>query len=91
MPFAATSYGLGLTRLDLRSFTLGTLASLPALLGYVAVGALGNAGLSLGSRDAGLLRMTLLALGAVGTMLFVIRLRRLIQKTLARTAVVETF
>jgi uncharacterized membrane protein YdjX (TVP38/TMEM64 family) len=38
MPFAMTSYALGLTSLSLRAYLIGTLASLPALLGYVAMG-----------------------------------------------------
>jgi len=38
MPFALTSYALGLTSLPLRTYVAGTLASLPALLGYVALG-----------------------------------------------------
>lgn len=47
MPFAMTSYGLGLTQISQRDFLLGTLASLPALIGYVAVGVMGRKGLSL--------------------------------------------
>lgn len=46
MPFAMTSYALGLTRISQRDFLLGTLASLPALAGYVALGALGRHGLT---------------------------------------------
>ena len=52
MPFALTSYGLGLTRISQRDFLAGTLASLPSLAGYVALGALGKEGLRL--EDAGL-------------------------------------
>jgi uncharacterized membrane protein YdjX (TVP38/TMEM64 family) len=40
MPFSVTSYMLGLSSIDLRSYTIGTLASLPALCGYVFVGTL---------------------------------------------------
>lgn len=46
MPFAMTSYGLGLTRISQRDFLLGTMASLPALIGYVMIGALGRHGLA---------------------------------------------
>jgi uncharacterized membrane protein YdjX (TVP38/TMEM64 family) len=35
MPFAATSYILGLSSIGLRDYAVGTLASLPALCGYV--------------------------------------------------------
>jgi uncharacterized membrane protein YdjX (TVP38/TMEM64 family) len=38
MPFAATSYALGLTRIGLLPYLAGSLASLPALLGYVILG-----------------------------------------------------
>lgn len=43
-PFVATSYLLGLSRVPFRDYLLGTLASLPALLGYVMVGALAARG-----------------------------------------------
>jgi uncharacterized membrane protein YdjX (TVP38/TMEM64 family) len=89
MPFAATSYGLGLTRLDLRSFLLGTLASLPALLGYVAMGAVGQAGISLGSGRVGTLHAILLAIGALATILFVIHARTLLRRSLARAGAAE--
>lgn len=45
MPFAPTSYALGLSSIDQRSYLLGTLASLPALIGYVVLGALGGRGI----------------------------------------------
>jgi uncharacterized membrane protein YdjX (TVP38/TMEM64 family) len=38
MPFAATSYALGLTRIGLVPYLMGSLASLPALFGYVILG-----------------------------------------------------
>ena len=38
MPFVATSYLLGLSAISLRDYMLGTLAALPALLGYVSLG-----------------------------------------------------
>jgi uncharacterized membrane protein YdjX (TVP38/TMEM64 family) len=53
MPFAMTSYGLGLTRISQRDFLLGTAASLPALVGYVAIGALGQRGLMQGQGGIG--------------------------------------
>jgi uncharacterized membrane protein YdjX (TVP38/TMEM64 family) len=37
-PFAATSYALGLTRIGFVPYLMGSLASLPALLGYVILG-----------------------------------------------------
>jgi hypothetical protein len=46
MPFVATSDLLGLSAISLRDYMLGTLAALPALLGYVSLGAFAGAGLS---------------------------------------------
>jgi uncharacterized membrane protein YdjX (TVP38/TMEM64 family) len=46
MPFAVTSYAFGLTSISLRAYLLGSLAALPALLGYVVLGALTAAGLA---------------------------------------------
>jgi len=43
-PFVATSYLLGLSKVSFRDYLLGTLASLPALLGYVVIGALAARG-----------------------------------------------
>ena len=63
MPFAATSYALGLSAISLRDYVLGTLASLPALLGYVCLGALGKAGLVAGAAGAGPVRWVLLVAG----------------------------
>jgi uncharacterized membrane protein YdjX (TVP38/TMEM64 family) len=52
MPFAVTSYALGLTSLGLRAYLVGTLASLPALLGYVAMGHFAKLGVSALSGNA---------------------------------------
>jgi uncharacterized membrane protein YdjX (TVP38/TMEM64 family) len=38
MPFSLTSYGLGLSSINLRDYMIGTAASLPALALYVAAG-----------------------------------------------------
>jgi uncharacterized membrane protein YdjX (TVP38/TMEM64 family) len=46
MPFSATSLALGLSAVGLRYYAIGTLASLPALCGYVFIGTLADTGLS---------------------------------------------
>ncbi len=69
MPFAATSYALGMSAIGWRAYTIGTLASLPALFGYVFVGRFAEAGLDAWSGRAGALRWGLLAAGAVATVL----------------------
>ena len=44
MPFAVTSYALGLSSVRFRAYVLGTLASLPPLLAYVLAGRLAGLG-----------------------------------------------
>jgi uncharacterized membrane protein YdjX (TVP38/TMEM64 family) len=83
MPFALTSYGLGLTRLGHRPFIIGTLASLPALSCYVAVGAFGRASLSFGTHSLDLVHYLLLAAGLAATVLSALRIRALVSKALA--------
>ena len=63
MPFAITSYALGMTRIAERDFLLGTIASLPALIGYVAIGALGKQGLLLADGHVSLWHWVPLAIG----------------------------
>jgi uncharacterized membrane protein YdjX (TVP38/TMEM64 family) len=46
MPFSVTNYMLGLSSIDLRSYIIGMLASLPALFGYVFIDTLADASLS---------------------------------------------
>lgn len=84
MPFAATSYGLGLTRISQRAYLLGTLASLPALASYVAVGAFGRAGLALGYGQKGPLQWIVPVLGIVAILIAVARVKRLIDRAAAR-------
>ena len=75
MPFALTSYALGLTEISGRDYLLGTLASLPALAGYVALGALArNSVLSAsGSIATGPFGWVLLAIGGAATLLLILR------------------
>ena len=53
MPFAPTSYLLGLSSIGMRDYLIGTLASLPALLGFVFLGTLADKGLSAARTGAG--------------------------------------
>lgn len=76
MPFALTSYGLGLTRISQKEFLLGTLASLPALIGYVALGALGQQGMALANGEASVWRWLSLAGGALLVFYAMRRIRR---------------
>lgn len=81
MPFAITSYALGLTSLDLRSYAIGTLASLPALLGYVVLGHLSGSGLdALASHQARPLHWLLLLLAIAATALLTLKLGGIVRQ-----------
>ncbi len=83
MPFAATSYGLGLTNITQRDFLLGTIASLPSLFGYVALGAFGMEGFVLGVNNAGPIQWVLLAIGTLSVLWAVVRVGRAMRSKLA--------
>lgn len=75
MPFALTSYALGLTEIRFGDFLLGTLASLPSLLGYVAAGALARYGVlsASGAMPSGPFGWGLIVVGVVATGLLILR------------------
>ena len=75
MPFAITSYALGLTEISGRDYLLGTLASLPALAGYVCAGALAQYGLRTanGNASLGAAGWALLTVGLAATGLLIFR------------------
>jgi uncharacterized membrane protein YdjX (TVP38/TMEM64 family) len=67
MPFAATSFSLGLSSVRTSAYLLGTLAALPALVGFVSLGTIaGGIGVS-GLAEFGMLRVAILALGGLAT------------------------
>lgn len=78
MPFAATSYALGLSSVSVRDYVLGTCASLPALLGYVFLGRLAAAGLATG--EAGWLRWSMLGVAALATIGLTLRSGQLLMR-----------
>jgi uncharacterized membrane protein YdjX (TVP38/TMEM64 family) len=76
MPFAFTSYALGLTQVSTRDYMIGTLASLPALLGYVAAGALASHGahmVAVPAAAGGPLQWVLIAVGVLATGFLIFR------------------
>lgn len=81
MPFSLTSYALGLTRIDQKSYMLGTLASMPALLAYVAMGAFAHSGFSVIAGHMSISRSIPLGVGIVATIAAGLYLRRLILRT----------
>jgi uncharacterized membrane protein YdjX (TVP38/TMEM64 family) len=78
MPFAATSYMLGLSSISFRDYCIGTLGSLPALFGYVAIGALAGASVHASTSGAGLIRLGMLAVGLVATVIVTLRIGKLV-------------
>jgi uncharacterized membrane protein YdjX (TVP38/TMEM64 family) len=82
MPFAITSYALGLSSITLRDYWFGTVAALPALFGYVVTGALTRAELSATS-DGELIRDILLAIGGIATVLLTLRIGSIARRLMA--------
>lgn len=82
MPFAVTSYTLGLSSVSPGAYMAGSLAAMPALLGYVVLGSIAQAGLQAGQAGAGPFRWTLLAVGFAATALLTARVGRLIKLAL---------
>ena len=74
MPFSATSLALGLSAVGLRDYAIGTLASLPALCGYVFIGTLADTSLSAWATGASTVRLVLLGIGGLATLVLVLRL-----------------
>jgi uncharacterized membrane protein YdjX (TVP38/TMEM64 family) len=78
MPFSITSYALGFTGIAARDYVLGTLASLPPLLGYVVIGALGGVELKTGTR----VHLVLIGVGVAATLALTVHLSRLVGRAL---------
>lgn len=81
MPFSLTSYALGLSAISPRDYALGTLAALPALLLYVAIGTLSRSGLAALHGHAPI-HLVLVGVAIIATGLLSLRLGRLIANAL---------
>lgn len=81
MPFALTSYALGLSSVTRRDYTIGTLASMPALFGYVCLGGLARDGFSNGGAGANYLHWALLGFGIIATVALTLKIRRMMIRT----------
>ena len=77
MPFSAASLALGLSAVSLRDYTLGTLASLPALCGFVLIGALADTSLSAWSTGESTIRSALIGIGGLATLILIVRLSQI--------------
>ena len=82
MPFAATSYMLGLSAVRERDYLVGTLFALPALFGYVCLGYLARAGVAAGTVGADRFHWGLLAFGVVATLALTLRVGQLIRRSI---------
>jgi len=82
MPFSITSYALGFSGISMRDYFLGTLASMPPLLGYVVLGALGGMGMKATTQSGSDVHMLLLGLGAAATLALTIHLSRMLGQAL---------
>jgi uncharacterized membrane protein YdjX (TVP38/TMEM64 family) len=80
MPFSLTSFALGLSGISQRSYALGTLGSLPALLLYVILGSLGVKSVASVHENTGALHLVLLGVGMITTILLTISGGRLITR-----------
>lgn len=81
MPFSLTSYALGLSAISPRDYALGTLAALPALLLYVAIGTLSRSGLAALHGHAPI-HLVLVGVAIMAILLLALRLGRLIANAL---------
>ncbi len=86
MPFALTSYALGLTALGIEPYLVGTSASLPPLLLYTGVGSFARHGVATVSAGNGLLRLVVPAVSLVATFLLVVRIGRMVTASLREKA-----
>lgn len=77
MPFAVTSYALGLSSISFRDYWKGSLASLPSLLGYVLMGSLTTTGIAAISQGMDPLKWALIGLGIVATGIITWRIGKL--------------
>jgi uncharacterized membrane protein YdjX (TVP38/TMEM64 family) len=87
IPFSATSFMLGLSSIGLRDYGIGTLASLPALSGYVFIGTLAETSLSAWTTGAGPVRWVLLGISGLAMLLLICRLGQIVAKLRLATSV----
>jgi uncharacterized membrane protein YdjX (TVP38/TMEM64 family) len=79
-PFGITSYGLGLTRLTLANYLLGTMGSLPAMLAYVYIGVLARTAVSASSGTMiPWIRLGVTGLGVIATVATAVHIIRVLK------------
>lgn len=84
MPFSITSYAFGLSPIGTRDYMLGTIASLPALFGYVCIGWFARN--SIGEKTSGVnyLQWAILGIGIVATVFLTVYIKRIMSAAIRR-------
>ena len=80
VPFVLTNYALGVTRVRLRDFVLGTFGLMPIVLTYAAYGSASGAGLKADGSSP--VSGVVLAVGVVATITLMVVLTRITQRAL---------
>jgi uncharacterized membrane protein YdjX (TVP38/TMEM64 family) len=84
MPFAVTSYSLGLSSISLKDYLIGTTASLPALGLYILLGTLAHVGVETLTSTNNPWLLGLLLIGAAATIVLSIRVGQLAMRASSR-------
>lgn len=84
MPFAITSYALGISPISSRDYTLGTIASLPALFGYVCIGWLARDSIGVKTAGAHYLQWAIFGVGIAATLFLTVYLKRMLSTAMRK-------
>jgi uncharacterized membrane protein YdjX (TVP38/TMEM64 family) len=79
MPFAATSYALGLSSIALGEYVAGTLATLPSVMIYVLAGTAVKTGVSAWKSGESSIRIALLVLGTLSMVIVIVKIAHMLR------------
>ncbi|MGA2226343.1 MAG: VTT domain-containing protein [Syntrophobacteraceae bacterium] len=80
MPFSATGFMLGLSSIRFRDYLIGTLASLPALIGYVFMGTIADSTLSAVTSGTLTYKSAFFAVGGLATLILTLYIGKIASK-----------
>jgi uncharacterized membrane protein YdjX (TVP38/TMEM64 family) len=80
MPFSATGFMLGLSSIRFRDYLIGTLASLPALIGYVFMGAIADSTLNAATSGTLTYKSAFFAAGGLATLVLSLYIGKIASK-----------
>jgi uncharacterized membrane protein YdjX (TVP38/TMEM64 family) len=86
MPFAATSYALGLSSIALGEYMAGTLATLPSVMLCVLAGTAAKTGVSAWRGGENSIRIALLVLGTLSLVIVIIKIVHMLRQTAPASA-----